>query len=81
MFSLHSLHQENLFLIYLVTTVMFSKPVFSFYENEGLAKPELALSEPAPFDISVTVESVNINFSSKLCSLLVFKIKILNYKK
>ena len=53
----------KIFLFYLDTTVMFSKPIFSFHENEGEAKPELALSEPAPFDIDVVIQSSNVNFS------------------
>ena len=56
----------------------FSQSNFYVGEYEGQVLPELVLSVPTPFDFTVSVNSSNVNLSSKLCVYYCVKTCIVN---
>ena len=56
----------------------FSQSNFYVGEYEGQVLPELVLSVPTPFDFTVSVNSSNVNLSSKLCVYYCVKTCLVN---
>ena len=62
----------HVLIIILGTTLSFSQSTFYVNENDGPALPVLALSVPAPFDITVYISSFNKHLSCELYTVFIY---------
>ena len=53
----------NTYIFSLVVVINFNQSTYIVNENDGLAQPELILSNPSVFDITLQIRDINIGLS------------------
>jgi len=66
---LHVLSEDNDCVFVIAITIEFSQSEYRIVEDSGLIQPEITLSNPSSFDITIHLNSADINTTASKCCM------------